>query len=273
MASIEKVHTEEEEEEGNGAEEEDSTTATTTIPISEENRAKFAEAEAEANSSDLWARLQNIGANSPEAIQKRQKQHHTPIELKERRKRAKAKAKKRAYRTDDGACMLLPDGGGGLRVAGTDIHMSSGAVKGYARSSVKRKDYEDEEEEEEEEDSGEWDYEDVDEEDDCEDSEYYYYYYNNNHRSTDQKSSQQQQVGKEGEEYEDLIGRVEGFIEVVKETLEVMGEEERAEALRRGEDLSAQLRTLIENGTLTKEEELAGALDTLGKLQDVLAMF
>ena len=267
MASIEKVHTKEEESTVNATDD-----AATTIPISEENRAKFLEAEVSSNGgSDLWARLQNIGANSPEAIQQRQKQHHTPIELKERRKRAKAKAKKRAYRTDDGACMLLPDGGGGLRVAGTDIHMSSGAVKGYARSSVKRKDYEDEEDCGD--GSGEWDdYEDEYEEEDYdgegEDSEYYYHRSSNNNQK-----QQQQQLVEKRESCEDLVGRAEGFMEVVKETLEVMGEEERTEALRRGEDLSAQLRVLIENGTLTKEEELAGALDTLGKLQDVLAMF
>lgn len=234
------------------------------LTIAEENRRRFQEEEERkaAGSSDLWARLQNVGANDPAAVKQRQKQHHTPIEDKERKKRAKAKAKKRSFRTDDGDSMILPSGRGELRVAGTDICINSAAIKGFAKSAIKKGDYDNE-------DDYYYDYEDEDDYYDDNDDEYEEYYYHGSSSGSDSGSDDKKKK-KNVNEKEDVVKCVESFVEGVRETLEAMEDEEKACVLSQGENLVARLSGLIENGVFAGEEELAKALDVLEKVQDVL---
>ena len=235
-----------------------------TLSIAEENRRKFQEEkERVAASNSLWARFQNIGANDPAVIRQRQKQHHTPIEDKERKKRAKAKAKKKSFRTDDGNSMILPSGRGELRVAGTDICMNSGAIKGFAKSAVKKGDYENE-------DCDDYYYDDYDYYDE-EDDEYgeYYYHGSGSHSSSSGDDKEEKEEKGDDDDDESVVECAEGFVECVKETLAVMEDEEKASVLCQGESFVARLSELIEDGAL-EEEELAKALDVLEKVQDVL---
>lgn len=235
-----------------------------TLSIAEENRRKFQEEEerkaANGGGSDLWARLQNIGANDPAAIKQRQKQHHTPIEDKERKKRAKAKAKKRSFRTEDGDSMILPSGRGELRVAGTDICMGSSAIKGFARSAIKKGDYDNEDYYYDEEYEEEEDYEEDG------DDEYEKYYY---HSSSGPDSDSDEEKEKKKKEIA-VVECAESFVEDMRESLEVMEDEVKACVLSQGEILVANLSGLIESGVFDKEEELAKALEAFEKLQDFL---
>lgn len=224
------------------------------LTIAEENRKRFEEEEerkaAMSGGGDLWARLQNTGANGPAAVKQRQKQHHTPIEDKERKKRAKAKAKKRSFRTEDDTSMILPNGRGELRVAGTDICINSGAIKGFAKSSVKRKDYEDEDDYYYDED----DYYDEEEDYDKSDDEYYY------HDDRDVKDER------------GVVEEAEDFAATVKEISGAMGDEEKATTLSQGEFLNEQLKEMIESGVFEKDEDLARALNALEGVQNALKL-
>lgn len=224
------------------------------LTIAEENRKRFEEEEerkaAMSGGGDLWARLQNTGANDPAAVKQRQKQHHTPIEDKERKKRAKAKAKKRSFRTEDDTSMILPNGRGELRVAGTDICINSGAIKGFAKSSVKRKDYEDEDDYYYDED----DYYDEEEDYDKSDDEYYY------HDDRDAKDER------------GVVEEAEDFAAAVKEISGAMGDEEKATTLSQGEFLNEQLKEMIESGVFEKDEDLARALNALEGVQNALKL-